>query len=213
MDCFRVFVFILFFFPHAAFSSLDTAWYLHFNKIGGLPWVVPHPIPPLFVLQIRSRVVSFPCCLTSLLRSCFPFPTSLNFSIYPPHLHFLKIAVNINFSCYWVFSYFSPYKHYYIRWCVPLPRLVTAAYVCERLALFCACPLLCTLCTHLFGLNNSGMWVGSASVQSCEVAAVFYWSLLFQKPDQIEVGEDGFKQWDGKTSPEDCQWLINLIST
>lgn len=31
-----------------------------------------------------------------------------------------------------------------------------------------------------------------------EVAAVFYWSLLFQPPDQIEVGEDGFRQWDGK---------------
>ena len=32
------------------------------------------------------------------------------------------------------------------------------------------------------------------------MAAVFYWWLLFQKPDQIEVGEDGFRQWDGKTS-------------
>lgn len=28
---------------------------------------------------------------------------------------------------------------------------------------------------------------------------MFYWWLLFQKPDQIEVGEDGFRQWDGKS--------------
>lgn len=50
----------------------------------------------------------------------------------------------------------------------------------------CVCPLL-SLC--------SGMWLHSG-----EVAAMFYWWLLFQKPDQIEVGTDGFKQWDGKTS-------------
>lgn len=146
MDCFRFFVlfgFLFCFFPHAAFSSLDTAWYLHFNKIGGLPWGVPHHIPPLFVLQIRSRVVSFPCCLSSLLRSCFPFPTSLNLSIYTPHLHFLKIAVNINFSCYWVFSYFSPYKHYYIRWCVLLPFPPPPQFSHSCIPVWTACFVLC----------------------------------------------------------------------
>lgn len=35
----------------------------------------------------------------------------------------------------------------------------------------------------------------------------FIWWLLFQKPDQIEVGEDGFKQWDGKTSPKSASPL------
>lgn len=61
-------------------------------------------------------------------------------------------------------------------------------------SLVCACvgPCLTLLLWHVSGI----CW----SVQSCEVAAMFYWWLLFQKPDQIEVGEDGFKQWDGKTS-------------
>lgn len=27
---------------------------------------------------------------------------------------------------------------------------------------------------------------------------LFYWSLLLQPQDQIEVGDDGFRQWDGK---------------
>lgn len=57
----------------------------------------------------------------------------------------------------------------------------------------CVCPLL-SLCA------GSVVRVWTALVGSCEVAAMFYWWLLFQKPDQIEVGEDGFKQWDGKTS-------------
>lgn len=28
---------------------------------------------------------------------------------------------------------------------------------------------------------------------------LFYWSLLLQPQDQIEFGEDSFKQWDGKS--------------
>lgn len=42
------------------------------------------------------------------------------------------------------------------------------------------------------------VWSALVDVDHFEAFAVFYWSLLFQPPDQIEVGEDGFKQWDGK---------------
>ena len=59
----------------------------------------------------------------------------------------------------------------------------------------CSCLLL-----SLFLCAGPGMSVWSARVGCCETAAKFYWWMLFQKPDQIEVGEDGFKQWDGKTS-------------
>lgn len=62
------------------------------------------------------------------------------------------------------------------------------------------CPSFVLVLVPLSLCVGSGMWVWTALVGSCEVAAMFYWWLLFQKPDQIEVGEDGFKQWDGKTS-------------
>lgn len=63
------------------------------------------------------------------------------------------------------------------------------------------CVCVCVLSFPLLSLcAGSGTLVWSARVSCCEVAAKFYWWLLFQKPDQIEVGKDGFKQWDGKTS-------------
>lgn len=41
---------------------------------------------------------------------------------------------------------------------------------------------------------------------------MFYWWLLFQKTDQIEVGGDGFKQWDGKTSLKTASDSLSLCS-
>lgn len=49
--------------------------------------------------------------------------------------------------------------------------------------------------------------IRSSRLRIIEASAVLYWSLLFQPPDQIEVGEDGFKQWDGKN--EIWPWVTN----
>lgn len=73
-------------------------------------------------------------------------------------------------------------------------------YLCSSLcALFVFVACVFTICVHSLP-DHPGMWVGSASVQSFQGAAMIHWWLLFQKPDQIEVGVDGFKQWDGKTA-------------
>lgn len=133
----------------------------------------------------------------------FPFTdlsgTGVILSATIPCTFYSILEVKMSFSCnivpqWWDVMWMTSLI-LFIPWCVCMcmfARTGVRVYACAW-ARVCVRPLL-SLCA------GSGMWVWTALVGSCEVAAMFYWWLLFQKPDQIEVGEDGFKQWDGKTS-------------